>query len=192
MARNDPAKVKPVDETMGSGIAGAVAQISARTVVAVFRDLDALQRAHDELLRLGANEVDVSIVRQGDAPAPPMSAGDTKAGAGTAAGAAAGVVLGGLAGLAAVAIPGFGALIAAGPIVAALGGAATGGALGALAGSFAGLGMTNETAQEYEDAVRSGGTFLSVKTGDPEMAERVSDLLRRYGAQNVSSFQPAL
>ena len=192
MARDDAASVTPTNVNQGSGWAGAVPDLGARTVVGVFNDTSAIQRAYDELRSLGATEADVSIVRQGEAPAPPMSADETKAGSGLAAGGAAGAVLGGLAGLAALAIPGFGPLLALGPIATILSGAAAGGAMGALAGSLAGLGMPDEHAKEYEAAVRSGGTFISVKTPDAKLAERVAELLRQHGAERVSSYQPAL
>lgn len=191
MARDDAATVKSADPTAGSGWAGAVPSLQARTVVAVFRDTEALNRAYRELRESGFGDQDVSIVRQGET-APPMGADETRAGTGIAAGAGVGAVLGGIAGLAALAIPGFGPLIAAGPIAAALGGAATGGAIGALAGSFAGLGIPREHAEEYEAAVRAGGTFLSVKTPDVGAAERVAALLRRDGADQISTYQPAL
>ena len=101
-------------------------------------------------------------------------------------------MLGGIAGLAALAIPGIGPFIAAGPIVAALSGATTGGAMGALAGSFAGLGVPSDHAAKYEEAIRSGGTFISVKAADEAQAKRVSAVLEAHGAQRVSAYQPAL
>ena len=134
----------------------------------------------------------ISVLSQGDAAAPPLGAGETKAATGTAVGAAAGAVLGGIAGLAALAIPGVGPLIAAGPIVAALSGATTGGAMGALAGSFAGLGVPSEHAEKYEEAIRGGGAFISVKTADTAAGDRAAEVLRSHGADRVSAYQPAL
>lgn len=190
--RDDPATVRTDDPAAGSGWAGAVPNLDARTVVGVFDDRAALGKAYGALVDAGIPSDDVSVITQGEAAAPPVSAADTKAGTGTAVGAAAGAVLGGIAGLAALAIPGFGPLIAAGPIVAALSGATTGGAMGALAGSFAGLGVPNEHALKYEEAVRSGGTFISVKTHDEAAAKRAGAVLEAHGAQRVSSYQPAL
>ncbi|HET7770653.1 MAG TPA: DUF3341 domain-containing protein [Chloroflexota bacterium] len=166
--------------------------LGARTVVGVFDDRAALSKAYGALIEAGIVSDDISVVSQGEAAAPPVGAGDTKAGTGTAVGAAAGAVLGGIAGLAALAIPGFGPLIAAGPIVAALSGATTGGAMGALAGSFAGLGVPSEHAEKYEAAVREGGTFISVKTADEAASKRASAVLESHGAQSVSAYQPAL
>ena len=195
MTSDDAVSVRASDQTVASGATGgpdAGPSLNARTVVGVFSDAGVMDQALGELRAAGFSEDDVSVIRQGDAAAPPMSAGETKAGAGIATGATAGAVLGGIAGLAALAIPGIGPLIAAGPIVAALSGAATGGALGALAGSFAGLGMPSEHAQEYEAAVRGGGVFVSIKTADDNGANRAAQLLRQHGADKVSSYQPAL
>ena len=163
-----------------------------RTVVGVFDDRAALSKAYGALIDAGVVSDDISVLTQGEAAAPPVGAGDTKAGTGTAVGAAAGAVLGGIAGLAALAIPGIGPLVAAGPIVAALSGATTGGAVGALAGSFAGLGVPTEHAQRYEEAVRAGGTFISVKTQDEQTAKRITSVLDAHGAQRISAYQPAL
>jgi hypothetical protein len=188
----DPASVQNPHPGAGSGWAGAVPDLGARTVVGVFNDRASLSNAYRELVASGIGTDDISVLSQGDAAAPPMGAGETKAATGTAVGAAAGAVLGGIAGLAALAIPGFGPLIAAGPIVAALSGATTGGAMGALAGSFAGLGVPSEHAVTYEAAVRGGGAFISVKTVDEDAAKRAADVLRSHGAERVSAYQPAL
>jgi hypothetical protein len=189
---HDPATVRTADPAAGSGWAGAKPNLGARTVIGVFSDRAALSNAYGALVEAGVRTDDISVVSQGDAAAPPTSAGDTQASAGTIAGATTGAVLGGIVGLAALAIPGIGPLVAAGPIVAALGGAATGGAVGALAGSFAGLGVPKEHAERYEAAVREGGTFVSVKTDGSDQAERISQLLRQHGADSLNSYQPAL
>jgi hypothetical protein len=191
MARDDAATARPADPTAGSGWAGAVPSLGARTVVGVFSDAAAVEQTYRDLSADGFRAEDISVVRQGD-PAPQMGAGETKSATGAATGATAGAVLGGIAGLAALAIPGVGPFLAAGPIATALGAALTGGALGGLVGSFAGLGMPTEHARDYEAAVRGGGTFISVKTEDEAAGRRVEELLRRHGADKVSSYQPAL
>lgn len=121
-----------------------------------------------------------------------MGTGETRSGTGTVAGSSAGAVLGGLAGLMALAIPGIGPLVALGPLAAALSGAVAGGALGGLVGSFVGLGAPKEHAERYEAAVRSGNLFMSVKTPDPQAAERAEQILVERGAQQVSTYTPAL
>jgi len=190
MAREDPASVNTADPTVGSGWAGAVPNLQARTVVGVFSDTAASERAYNALVSAGFTGEEVSIVRQGQ-EAPQMGAGETNATQGTATGATAGAILGGIAGLLALAIPGVGPLIAAGPLAVMLGGALTGGALGALAGSFAGLGIPKEHAERYEASVRSGGTIVMAKTADPETGKRAADLLTSNGADDVSHFDPS-
>jgi hypothetical protein len=189
MAPEDPASVSTADPSAGSGWAGAVPNPRARTVVGVFTDTAASERAYHALLGLGFSGEEVSIVRQGQ-PAPQMGADETMATEGAATGATAGAILGGIAGLVALAIPGFGPLIAAGPLAVALGSALTGGALGALAGSFAGLGIPKEHAERYEAAVRSGNTVVMAKAADSEVAERITELFASHGAEDVSHFDP--
>src|SRR5829696_1494658 len=94
---------------------------------------------------------------------------NTKAPEGTAAGATSGMVLGGtlgwLAGIGALAIPGIGPFIAAGPIVAALAGAGAGGALGGIVGALVGMGIPEYEAKRYEGRIKEGGVLLSVHAG---------------------------
>lgn len=191
MTQDDAASARSAGPAAGSGWAGAVPNLGARTVVGVFDNGEGLETAYRELSEIGYGPENISVIRQ-DRPAPPMGAGETKSGSAAATGATAGAVLGGVAGLAALAIPGVGPFLAAGPIATAIGAALTGGALGGLVGSFAGLGMPTEHAEQYEAAVRGGGTFISVKTSDPDAAKRVNDLLCRHGAEKVSEYQPAL
>src|SRR6202790_4606645 len=91
---------------------------------------------------------------------------NTKAPEGTATGAGTGAVIGGtlgwLAGIGALAIPGVGPLIAAGPIVAALTGVGVGGAIGGLTGALIGMGIPEYEAKRYEGRVKAGGILLSV------------------------------
>src|SRR5262249_60787867 len=96
--------------------------------------------------------------------------GASKAPEGAAAGGSAGVVVGGalgwLAGVGALAIPGLGPFIAAGPIMAALAGAGVGGTVGGLVGALVGMGIPEYEAKRYEGRIRSGGILLSVHCGD--------------------------
>src|SRR5439155_22267453 len=128
--------------------------------------------------RAGYAPEHVSVVRGPAGTPPPRSASDTKSGAGTAAGAAAGAVIGGAIGLTALALTGVGAVLAAGPILAALSAALTGGAVGALVGSLAGLGVPTERAKHYEAAVRAGGILVAVHTPDEAAANQAAGLLR--------------
>jgi len=116
---------------------------------------------------------------------------NTKAPEGTAAGATTGVVIGGvlgwLAGIGALAIPGVGPLIAAGPIVAALAGVGVGGAVGGIAGALIGMGIPEYEAKRYEGRVRDGGILLSVHCDDRNWTAKAKQILERTGAQDVSS-----
>lgn len=114
----------------------------------------------------------------------------TKAPEGAAAGAATGTLLGGalgwLAGIGALAIPGLGPFIAAGPIMAALGGAGVGAAAGGLTGGLVGLGIPEYEAKQYEGKIRGGNILLSVHTDDGDQVSKVKEIYKRHGAEDVS------
>jgi hypothetical protein len=116
---------------------------------------------------------------------------NTKAPGGSAAGATTGGVIGGvlgwLAGIGALAIPGVGPLIAAGPILAALAGVGVGGAVGGIAGALIGMGIPEYEAKRYEGRVRDGGILLSVHCDDRNWTVKAKQILERTGAQDVSS-----
>jgi hypothetical protein len=107
------------------------------------------------------------------------------AGAGT--GAALGGVLGWLVGIGALAIPGIGPLVAAGPIVAALAGAGAVGATGGLIGGLVGAGMPEIEAKRYAGRIREGGYLCSVHCDDGEWARRAREILEATGAKDVVS-----
>jgi len=115
----------------------------------------------------------------------------TKAPEGATAGAGTGVVLGGamgwLLGVGALAIPGLGPFIAAGPIMAALAGAGVGGAVGGITGALIGMGIPEYEAKRYEGRVKDGGILLSVHCDSSESIRRAQQILERSGAQDVSS-----
>jgi heat induced stress protein YflT/ActD protein len=115
----------------------------------------------------------------------------TKAPEGASAGAAGGAVIGGvlgwLAGIGAIAIPGVGPFIAAGPIMAALAGAGVGGTVGGVTGSLVGMGMPEYEAKRYEGRVRKGGYLLSVHCDNSDWVQKAKDILLRTGAEDVSS-----
>ena len=175
----------------GSGPAGLVANLSSRIVIGVFDAGDAAQGAVHALEAAGYAHDDISLVMQQRGSAPEVGAGETKADQGMVAGVSAGAVLGGLAGLAALAIPGIGPILAAGPIAVALG-ALSGAALGGLVGSFTGLGVPTERAKEYEEAVRAGGVVVAVKVADRQDEERATGVLQGYGPRTVHSYTQAL
>jgi hypothetical protein len=102
-------------------------------------------------------------------------------------GAVLGGALGWLAGIGALAIPGLGPFIAAGPIMAALAGAGVGGAVGGLAGALIGMGIPEYEAKRYEGRVKDGGILLSVHCDDSAWTKKAKEILERTGAEDVSS-----
>ncbi len=106
---------------------------------------------------------------------------------GVAAGGALGGTLGLLAGIGALAIPGLGPFIAAGPIVGALAGLGAGGAVGGFVGALVGMGIPEYEAKRYEGRVKDGGVLLSVHTATSERVSRAKEILERTGAEDISS-----
>ena len=116
---------------------------------------------------------------------------NTKAPEGTTTGVTAGGAIGGtlglLAGIGALAIPGLGPFIAAGPIMGALAGLGVGGAVGGLIGALVGMGIPEYEAKRYEGRIKEGGVLLSVHCDTSEEITRAKDLLKQTGAQDISS-----
>jgi hypothetical protein len=115
----------------------------------------------------------------------------TKAPEGTATGAGLGGLLGGtlgwLAGIGTLAIPGVGPFIAAGPIMAALGGAAVGATVGGITGALAGMGIPEFEAKRYEGRLREGNYLISVHAEDSDEISRAKEIFERAGAEDISS-----
>lgn len=115
----------------------------------------------------------------------------TKAPEGATTGAATGGVLGGafgwLVGIGSLAIPGVGPFIAAGPILAALSGAAIGATVGGIAGTLIGLGIPEYEAKRYEGKIREGRILISVHAVDGKQVDRVKDIFKQEGAEDISS-----
>ena len=115
----------------------------------------------------------------------------TKAPEGAVAGAGTGALLGGalgwLAGIGALAIPGVGPLIAAGPILAMLSGAALGGTMGGLAGALAGAGVPEFEAQQFEGRLREGNILISIHAEDSDEASRIRQILNEEKAENITT-----
>lgn len=116
---------------------------------------------------------------------------NTKAPEGATTGATTGALAGGglgwLVGIGALAIPGLGPFIAAGPIVAALAGAGAGGALGGLTGALIGAGIPEYEAKRYEGRIKEGGILLSVHCDNSDWVKKAKDILERTGAEDVAS-----
>jgi len=116
---------------------------------------------------------------------------DTKAPEGATTGATTGAVVGGvlgwLAGIGALAIPGLGPFIAAGPIMAALAGLGVGGAAGGIVGGLVGLGIPEYEAKRYEGRIKKGGILVSVHSDNSEWTRKAKEIFERTGAEDVSS-----
>jgi uncharacterized membrane protein len=115
----------------------------------------------------------------------------TKAPEGAVAGAGAGGLLGGtlglLVGIGALAIPGVGPLIAAGPVLAALSGVAAGMTVGGISGALVGMGIPESEARDYESRLRAGNVILAVHTESLEQQRLVREILRREGAHDIDT-----
>ena len=161
-------------------------------VFGIYPTYGALDGAVESLRASGFRNTDISVLF-------PENVGtkdfghekNTKAPEGATTGAGTGAVLGGglgwLLGIGALAIPGLGPFIAAGPIMAALAGAGVGGAVGGLTGALIGMGIPEYEAKRYEGRVKDGGILLSVHSDDSSWTKKAKEILERTGAQDVSS-----
>ena len=116
---------------------------------------------------------------------------ETKLPEGATVGASTGGVVGGtiglLAGIGALAIPGLGPFIAAGPIMAALSGGAIGAGVGGLTGALVGLGIPEYEAKRYEGKVKEGGILISVHSESNDETNRAKNIFKEEGAHDISS-----
>jgi hypothetical protein len=165
-------------------------------VFGLFSDRHALEAAIDGLRLAGFRESDISALLPDLASTKELAhEKHTKAPEGAAVGAAAGGIAGGtlglLLGLGALAIPGLGPFIAAGPIVAALAGAGAGGAVGTLTGALVGMGIPEYEAKRYESFLNAGGSLLSVHADDRDWAKRAREVLDAHGAKGIDNTSEA-
>ena len=161
-------------------------------VFGIYRDEVAAGQAVDALQAAGFRNTDISVLFPENEGTKDFAVRkDTKAPEGTATGATTGAVIGGglgwLAGIGALAIPGVGPLIAAGPIVAALTGVGVGGAIGGITGALVGMGIPEYEAKRYEGRVKEGGILLSVHSDNSDWTRKAKEILENTGAADVSS-----
>jgi len=156
------------------------------TVIATF---DTEKRAEDAVRSMrqqGFREDEISIIARdrggkgGEVEAGGELGDVNNLSSGTAWGGGLGGVLGLLTGVGALAIPGVGPIVAAGPLAATLSGAVTGGVVGGLID----LGIPEERGQYYESEVKAG-KILSVVETDDNRVEEVSNILRDNGANDI-------
>lgn len=161
-------------------------------VFGIYPSVSSADTATDTLIRSGFLAADISALLPENLGSRQIGTEKaTKAPEGAAAGAGSGAVLGGtlglLAGIGALAIPGVGPLIAAGPIMAALAGLGVGGAVGGFTGALIGLGIPEYEAKRYEGRMQKGGVLLSVHCDTSDEIKRAKELMKITGAEDISS-----
>ncbi len=161
-------------------------------VLGIYTSYSSVENAVDILKEAGFRNSDISVLFPEKAGSKEFAhSKGTRAPEGAAAGAGTGAVLGGalgwLVGTGALAIPGLGLVIAAGPIMAALAGIGVGGAVGGITGALIGLGIPEHEAKRYEVRVKEGGILLSVHSDNSDWTKRAREILERTGAQDISS-----
>src|SRR2546430_8127510 len=158
----------------------------------IYRNRSSAENGVDALRQEGFRNTDISVLfPENEGTKDFAHEKSTKAPEGTATGAGTGAVIGGslgwLAGIGALAIPGLGPFIAAGPIMAALAGVGVGGAIGGLTGALVGMGIPEYEAKRYEGRIKEGGILLSVHCDDSNWTKRAKEILERTCAQDISS-----
>jgi hypothetical protein len=161
-------------------------------VFGIYKNRVQAEQSVDRLLSAGFANDDISVLLPDSESSKQFAhKKDTKAPEGTTAGVTAGGVVGGtlglLAGIGALAIPGVGPFIAAGPIMGALAGLGVGGAVGGLIGALVGMGIPEYEAKRYEGRIKEGGVLLSVHCDTSDQIKRAKELLKNSGAEDISS-----
>ncbi|HEY1912318.1 MAG TPA: hypothetical protein VGG73_15450 [Vicinamibacterales bacterium] len=161
-------------------------------VFGIYRSLSQAESAVDALVMDGFSNSDVSVLMPDNQSTKDFAhEKHTKAPEGTTTGVATGGAVGGtlglLAGIGALAIPGVGPFIAAGPIMGALAGVGVGGAVGGFVGALVGMGIPEYEAKRYEGRIKEGGILLSAHCDTSEQIKRAKDTLKRTGAEDIAS-----
>ncbi len=161
-------------------------------VFGIYQSPEQAERAVDTLIAAGFASAAISVLLADSQSTREFAhEKNTKAPEGTATGATAGGIVGGslgvLAGIGALAIPGVGPFIAAGPIMAGLAGLGVGGAVGGLVGALVGMGIPEYEAKRYEGHVKDGGTLLSIHCDTSDEISRAKDMLKGTGATDIAS-----
>jgi len=161
-------------------------------VFGIYPSAEHAERAVQSLMVAGFASSDISVLLPDSRSTKEFAhEKDTKAPEGTTVGVTTGGVIGGtlgvLAGIGALAIPGLGPFIAAGPIMAGLAGLGVGGAVGGLVGALVGMGIPEYEAKRYEGRVKNGGTLLSVHCDTSDQVKRAKEMLQSTGAEDIAS-----
>jgi hypothetical protein len=161
------------------------------TVFGIFASRESVEAAVERLTGAGFSTQEVSVLMSGMEASKESSAernSRADATTGVAVGSVVGGTLGLLAGIGAVAIPGAGPLIAAGPIIASLAGLGVGGAVGGLVGALVGLGIPEYEAKLYGGRVKDGEVLLSIQCIRCEEVSNARSILTAVGALDIASF----
>lgn len=151
---------------------------------------DRLKDVLEQLYAAGFSEAAISVAATDHEPGadpadePPRKGSDKLRDLSIGA-ASGGVLLGTLAGLASLVIPGLGVLLVAGPLAVALGDAIVGGAVGAVAGALIGMRIPDHQAKQYEESLRHGAAIVSVNVQNEKELERAMQVLADAGAQDL-------
>lgn len=161
-------------------------------VFGIYSTRPQVEQAVDQLREAGFRPTDVSVLFPENVGTKEFAhEKHTKAPEGAAAGATSGALVGGtlgwLVGIGALAIPGLGPFIAAGPIVALLSGVGVGATVGGIAGALVGMGIPEYEAKRYEGLIKGGGILLSVHSDNHDWTKRAKEILKRTGADDISA-----
>ncbi len=161
-------------------------------VYGIYPSRVSVEDAVDQLRNAGFRNTDISVLfpeNQGTKDFAHEK--NTKAPEGATTGGVTGGVIGGtlgwLAGIGALAIPGLGPFIAAGPIMGLLGGVGVGGAIGGIAGALIGMGIPEYEAKRFEGRIREGGILLSVHADNSDWSRRAKQIMEQTGAHDIGS-----
>lgn len=165
--------------------------MSTKSVLCIVDSRNQAGTIVDSLKNAGFSQDDVSVLFADSSTTRDFAhEKSTKAPEGAAAGAGTGGVVGGalgwLAGIGALAIPGVGPFVAAGPIMAALSGAAVGAAVGGIAGALVGLGVPEYEAKRFEGHIRKGRILISVHTDDSKERDAARKIFEYAGARDIA------
>jgi len=163
-----------------------------KAVFGIFKSRGATENGVATLKNNGFRVSDISVLLpQESGSQDVIHTKESKAPEGAATGAGAGALLGGalglLAGIGALAIPGMGPFVAAGPILASLAGIGVGGAVGGISGALIGFGIPEYEAKRYEGFVKDGGILISVHVDNEDWAEKAQSILEATGAKDVAT-----
>lgn len=166
--------------------------MSKKSVLGIYSTRPGVENAISNFKDAGFSNSDISVLLPENLGSKEIATDKaTKAPEGATAGGTSGAVIGGalgwLAGIGALAIPGIGPFIAAGPIMAALAGIGVGGAVGGFTGALVGLGIPEYEAKRYEGHIQKGGILVSVHCETSDEISRAKKIMEATGAEDISS-----